>query len=454
MSSPPGGLILAQRIMTLRARWGASSLRDKAKICVLDYLAAALAGAASSTCRISEQVLSGFGAGPCTRIGLAGSGSAAGAALHNGLIGHAEELDDSHRYVSGLHLGVTIIPAALALAEDLDSSGDDLLCAVACGYEAAGRLCRCCDKEHRARGFHSTGTFGPFGAAAACSVLLRADAQQLAHALGIAASSAAGIFAFLEDGATVKHFHAGRAALDGYTAARLAAAGMTGPAPVFEAREGFFAAYATGADMHPLGADLGQAEIECAYHKLHSACGHSFPAIDAALELRRVMLERKLPFTAIERLEYASYHAAVILANPTPKTVPQARFSLPFMIAMALLHGRTTRHDFAEAMADAAVGALCRVVMLREDAALTDAFPRLRAGVLAATLSSGETLSFRVDAPRGMPDNPVSLADIEAKFEREAAPLLGADTSAAIRACVSDLDRLRSIHELTALLRR
>lgn len=451
---------VAQRLARHALRLAGTSdpaLFAKAQICLLDYLASALAGVHAPTAAISASVATGFGPGPCTRLGMSETASAACAALHNGLIGHAEEMDDSHRYVSGLHLATVILPALLAAAEESGASGREIASAMAGGYEAAGRLCRCLDKGLRARGFHSTGVIAPFGAAAAVVLLLHGDEDSLVNAFGLAASSAAGLFAFLENGASVKHYHAGRAALDGYLAARLALAGLTGPPSVFEGREGFFRAYSAETLMDALEAPTEGPELACVYHKLHSACGHAFPAIDTALALRQVLL-KETPDAPLHpdrfiALDYASYHAAAVLDRPDPQTMAQARFSVPFMLSMALLMGRTSRHDFDEALSRADIRELCGRIDLREDPQLAEAFPRLRAGVLRATLADGRVLEFRVDAPRGMPEYPVSFEDIAVKFRAEAEPLWGSRHAEAIIKEVRNLEHLPSIHNLMALLR-
>lgn len=445
---------LCGRLDVVRRSPMAEAVVAKTRDCLVDYLAALCAGLGSATTSAAGQAAAAFGPGECTLAGLSRTGAPAGAALYNGLLAHAEELDDSHRYVSGLHLGCVIFPALLALAEAEDSPGPRVFRAALCGYEAAGRICRCMDAAHRARGFHATGTVGSFGAAAACAVLLDLDATQLKHALGLAASTSAGVFAFLEDGATVKHLHAGRAALDGLLCALLAAGGLRGPAAVFEAREGFFHAYAGEFDPTPLDADLGGAEVLCAYHKLHSACGHTFPAIDAALALRSALHERGLEPGSLRSLEYRTYAAAAALRGREPATPAQARFALPFILAVALLHGKVTRAELAPGcLQNPEVLAVSRKVQLREDRELCAAFPRLRAGILTAVLPDGETLSFRVDTPRGMPDNPVRPEELERKLRNEAATVLPAASVEELVRLAAGAAEAASLRPLTALLR-
>ena len=129
------------------------SVVDKAKTCCLDFLAACLSASGSRSAEIGLDVAMKMGRGQSTLIGRKERGTVLSAALYNGLIAHAEELDDSHRYVSGLHLGAVVIPAALAVAEEQGLSGRISIKAVVCGYEAASRICRCIDQGHRTRGF-------------------------------------------------------------------------------------------------------------------------------------------------------------------------------------------------------------------------------------------------------------------------------------------------------------
>lgn len=434
-----------------RAELPASTV-DKAKTCCLDFLAACWGAADSKSAAIGLDTALRMGRGFSTLIGRTEGGTPLSAAYYNGLIAHAEELDDSHRYVSGLHLGAVVIPAALAVAEERRLSGKAFLKAVVCGYEAAARICRCIEQGHRARGFHSTGTIGPFGACAAAGMALELDEEHMVQAIGIAASTGAGLFAFLEDGATVKHLHTGRASFDGLLAALLAQAGLTGPSAVLEAREGFFRAYADVCDPAPLLAPFtGMYEIGNVYHKLHSACGHTFPAIDAARLLRE---EVRDPLREVASIEVRSYRAASVLGNPRPVTVQEARFSIPFLVAMTLTGRGTGRRELQGVdLSNPELLSLAAKVTVREDPELQTAFPRLRAGIVTLHMRDGGERSRRIDSPRGMPDNPVSFPEIERKFVSEASERLGERRIRSIVEGVKGLDLLPSISDWTGRLR-
>lgn len=450
-SKPTLSMHLVRILEQMRCEELPEPVIEKAKTCCLDFLAACLSASGSRSADIGLEVAMKMGRGQSTLIGRREKGTLLSAALYNGLIAHAEELDDSHRYVSGLHLGAVVIPAALAVAEEQGLSGKDFIRAVVCGYEASSRICRCIDQRHRARGFHATGTVGPFGACAAAGAALNLDAEQLVQAIGIAGSMGAGLFAFLDDGATVKHLHTGRASLDGLLAALMARAGMTGPRAVLEAREGFFHAYADAYDEAPLLVPFeGTCEISNAYHKLHSACGHAFPAIDAALRLRKQI---KDPVREIASIEVRTYRAASVLENRRPLSLQEARFSIPFLVALTLTKGRADRKELLNIdLADPELLDLVDRVALREDPELQSSFPRLRASIMRLHTRDGRDMTCRIDSPRGMPDNPVSFREIEDKFTSEAMGRLGDQRTRLILEGVKELDLLQSISDWTAHL--
>ena len=165
---------------------------NQARLCFLDFLASGLAGARSDVAAAGAGLLPFFGDGRSVLLARPQRSSVAGAAWYNALVATTEDLDDSHRFASGLHLSAITFPVAMALARSLGSSGRQFLLAAVAGYEVASRIGRAADAGMRARGFHSTGTVGPFGACASACVLLGLDAGRTAHALGIAASGAGG----------------------------------------------------------------------------------------------------------------------------------------------------------------------------------------------------------------------------------------------------------------------
>ena len=209
------------------------------------------------------------------------------AAFLGGTAAHGIELDDGYR-VGSAHCGCTVIPAALGIAYESSASGAALIEAVVAGYEVAICLARACAPDLRQRGFHPTSAVGPFGAAVAVAKLRGLTAKQIADALGIAASAAAGLFAFVNGGADIKRLHAGHAAREGIQAALLAEFGVQGPPNVIEARDGFMQAFAFGrsdkARPIALPPDAAFGITDC-YIKPYACCRHIQPAVEALFGL-------------------------------------------------------------------------------------------------------------------------------------------------------------------------
>src|SRR5437763_10246304 len=226
---------------------------------LLDLIGVALAGSRQPSSPPAARVALDLGGqGAATIIGTRQTTSAVWAALANGTAAHAVELDDVTTE-SSLHPGVAVIPAALALAEDIQAPPARMLEAIVAGYEVTMRVGNALNPASAyARGFHPTGVAGVFGATMAAGRLLDLRHDQLVHALGIAGTLASGSLEYLSDGAWTKRLNAGWAGHAGITAAQLAAAGFTGPSTVFEGRLGVLHAYTDAPLVDALLADLGE----------------------------------------------------------------------------------------------------------------------------------------------------------------------------------------------------
>jgi 2-methylcitrate dehydratase PrpD len=206
------------------------------KRCILDWLGAALAGTVEPASQAIVQIVKDLGgSGESTVIGASFRSCCVNAALANGVTGHAAELDDIHE-ASVIHPGAPVIPAALAVSERTEASGEELIVAVAVGYETGIRIAKAVMPSHYEY-WHPTGTCGTFGAAAAAGRLLRLDEGTMLHALGVAGTEASGLIESF--GTMGKPFNAGRAARDGVTAALLAERGFTGPTSILDAAKGY-----------------------------------------------------------------------------------------------------------------------------------------------------------------------------------------------------------------------
>ncbi len=417
---------------TSQLRWQSlpPELVDRARICLLDYCGAATVGIVSREAELIRSYIGKIGGQPQSSVfGSRGKSSMPLAALANGVTGHACELDDAHRYATGLHPGTTVIPAVLAVGEHLSASWEDVLCAIICGYEVAGRVGRAINPSHRYRGFHSTGTVGCLGAAAGCARLLGLDPVKTAMAVGIAGSSAGGTFAFLSEGSMNKLLHAGNAAASGVTAALLAGEGFSGPTILLEAKDGFCQAFSDDSNLGLITRDLGKSyEIEHTYFKRHASCGHSFGAIDAALEVRKQIGADRI--AEITKIRVNTFKAAAVLDELRPHTIRQAKFSIPFLVSLALHRGQAGFHDIVEeSLEDEAILGLARLVEVREDQTINAVFPSKRTAALHVDLADGRSVKQSIDIPRGMPENPLTTEELVEKFKLLTTGIMGPERS-------------------------
>ena len=232
-----------------------------AKDASIDTIAACICGAALPWSRIVIDYAERTGPGGTSRIlGRGSAVQAPAAALANGALAHAFELDSLTRPGAGAHPGATVLPPALAIAQQERAvSGRSLIAAFVAGNEVMIRIGRATGHTNEARGFHAPGTTGPFGAAVACGHLLGLGAAKMTNAIGIAGSLAGGLLEFAKgDGGTVKRLHLGRASEAGVLAASLADAGFAGPKTVLEGQFGFLRVFCTEFDEAELTKGLGQ----------------------------------------------------------------------------------------------------------------------------------------------------------------------------------------------------
>jgi 2-methylcitrate dehydratase PrpD len=308
---------------------------------VLDALGAALAARRTGSAEPALTVAYALGGPPEAQV--VGGGVAIGApaaALATGALVHALDFDDTH--AGGLvHASAVVVPAVLAVGQQVGASGEELVTAAAIGYELICRLAAASPHGFHARGLHATGIVGPLAAAAVAGRLLGLDPDTLTDALGIAGSSAAGLLEFLGTGAATKQLHPGMAAANGILAARLAAAGATGPGSVLEGRFGIFASMsARPVDLDSVLAGLGRRwEATRITVKPYPACQLLHATLDAAIA-------SGVPASEIDRVVVSVHPDAMdVVCEPrAAKVVPtssyEAKFSLPWSTATAFLDGR------------------------------------------------------------------------------------------------------------------
>ena len=422
---------------------------------VLDWLGSALAGSIEAPARMAQQVASGLGRADDCTIFSRGRGSAAAAALANGVASHILELDDIHKG-STVHAAAPIVPAALAVAEREHSSGHAFLTAVVLGYEAAFRIGEAVNPSHY--GFwHPTGTVATFGAAVAAGSLLHLTPDQMQHALGTAGTQAAGLWEFNADGAMSKHLHPGKAAMNGVLAADLAKAGFTGASRILEGDRGFFAAMSDLPDPSPAAELARQARVTDGLgtawkigengYKLHACCGHTHTAVDVAIAMRaqgRWQPDQALAdISAVDVETYGPGYA--IVKEPNPCTPYQAKFSMAFCVAAALLEGQVGLAQFAPdrfdaaGVRDAAIATLLPRIHVTVEPDLTAQYPAAWPARVVVTLRGGAMLKGAAEYPLGNAENPVDTTRLEVKMAALLEPRFGAATARAAQDAIAAL---------------
>jgi len=425
---------------------------EKAKLCVMDTLGAALAGSKTPEARIAKKLAVKLSQKKeATLFTGKGKVGVLEAALANGIMSHVLELDDGNRYAMG-HPGVCTIPTVFALGEKEKIKGKEIVLAIVAGYEVFGRIAAAGNPSHFDRGFHTTGTCGTFGAAAAASRLLKLNEQKIVSALGIAGSQAAGLFAFMADGAMTKVLHAGKAAHNGILSAYLAKEGFTGPAPVLEDKRGFYKAFADSYNPQRILDGLGERyEIMNTYVKFHAACRHTHPALDAILDIRS---REAIKPDGIDKVNFYTYAiAARTVEGKEVKTPLSGKMSLPYSAAVAILEGRAGLDEFKpKKIGDPAVLNLMQRIDVYADPELEKLVPDRRGARAEVILKDGRKITSEVLDARGEPENPGSANDIYDKFRLLAGVALKKERIEKIIEQTSRLEKLGDLSELTKLL--
>jgi 2-methylcitrate dehydratase PrpD len=418
--------------------------RSAAADCILDWYGCAIAGSVEMPATGLRRALPS--GGPARLLPDGAGADPRTAALINGTASHTVEVDDIFR--SGLyHPGVVTVPAALAAGEAAGVSGAGLLRAVIAGYEVGNRIARAVNPAHYLH-WHTTATVGHFGAAVAASVALGLDAGRIAHAMANAATFAAGLrHAFSADGMS-KPLHAGRAAEAGVLAALAAREGVTGIMDMLEGERGFGVSMSGEVDWAAAVATLGtEWTVTTMTQKAHACCGHNFAAIDAVALLMR---EHGFGADEIEAIDVGTYRAGVeICGNPDPRSAAEGRFSLPWCAAAMARAGAVTPAAFSDAaLADPATRSLAARVSVAVDDEAEARFPHARSAVVTIRLKSGQTHSHRRPTRKGDPDDPLSEAEVGAKFAALAAPVIGSDGAADLQRTLSQLEQLPDIRAI------
>jgi 2-methylcitrate dehydratase PrpD len=377
------------------------------------------------------------------------------ATIVNGVAGHALDYDDVNNTIGG-HPSVPILPAIIALGEMLGASGKDLLLAYITGFETQARIGSAVNVYHYRKGWHPTATLGVFGAAAASARLLNLDAPHTATALAIAASLSSGIKANF--GTMTKPLHAGHCSRNGLYAALMAKEGFTASHDAFEHPQGYFELFNGAGNYHVekilanwanpldvLSPGIGLKQYPC--------CASTHSAIDATLVLRE---RHHLSPDRVKKIESITHAPALAHTNrPDPKTALDAKFSVQYCVARALMHGSVTFDHFADnALMQPELRSLLAKVEARTHAQLPKDMGEHYQGVVNITTTDGQQFSARVDQPLRGPQNLAPPDRLEAKFKDCAALALRPDAVPRLYEQLHAFESITNVCELTCFMEK
>ena len=410
--------VLAEFALGLRYEDIPPHVIERAKTSLIDTVGAASFGAHLPWSRmVAAYAQANSAPGAARVLGTGLKVRAPFAALANGAQAHAFELDSLCQPSVGVHPGASLTAPALAVAQEERASGRDMLAAFVAGFEVMYRIGDAARHTSEHLGFHAPGLTGVFGGAIVAGLLMKLDAEQLAHALGIGGSLCSGLLEFSRSGGgMVKRLHLGRAAEGGVLAASLARDGFSGPAEVLEGKFGFLNVYARDVDPPRLTAGLGSVwHTEKAMLKRYACHITAHVPVTAALELRAkhgFSGEDVAAVTVAGQAKMVSHHNI-----PEPGDLAMAQYSTPFCVAIALHRDPLDPRAFNEQnLNDPAIRATCRNTQV---IALPEARQQNRfSSEVIVVLKDGRELGLLAHDFEGMPHRPLTRAALAVKFKR------------------------------------
>jgi 2-methylcitrate dehydratase PrpD len=427
-NAPPVTQVLAKFVATHPSRGWNDGVEHEALRTLLNWVGCAVGAARHESAEAAIAAMKMLEpAGQASVLGRGEKLDMAGAALVNGITSHTFDFDDTH-LKTVIHPAGPVASALIALAEVRGSTGREVIDALVLGVDVECRIGNCMYPEHYDRGWHITGSTGTLGAAAGCARLLKLDERHTAWALGVAASQPIGMRE--QFGTMTKPFHPGGAARAGLTSALLAANGFTASPRAIEAPRGYAQVVSTKNDWNEITDELGK-RFEISFNTYKPfACGIVIhPTIDAAIQLR----SQGVKAPDVEKVELRVHPLVLELTGKKePQDGLQGKFSVYHGFAAGLVAGRAGEHEYDDAFVRREdVVALRRKVVATVDASIAE-----DAADVTVTLAGGRKAHVHVDHAVGSLEKPLSDAQLAAKFQSLAEPVIGKEKArSAIDAC-------------------
>jgi len=431
MQTNPNAAAAGRFIAAAKGHNYPASVLDAARMTLVDTIGVGIGAHAEEAGQSVRQVAAKWGTSGDAQVLLGGKAAPAAAALVNATMAHCLDYDDTH-VGAVAHLSSPAWNAALAVGMHVGASEREILSAYIAGFETGARLGGdFFGQTANERGFHSTGVFGCFAAAAASAVLLGLDEQGVRNALGAAATQVSGLVGSF--GTMSKPFHSGKAAMNGILAAELAAEGFVAAEDLIETDGALANAIIQDGAVKIPALDYGEDwEVLQNTFKPYSSCLLTHPVIDAARSISDQVKGKEIDSIEVD----VSYLCTMLAGKPNPQTGLEGKFSAAYCVALGLNGYPVTALDFSEERVQEPVlrDTLSRVTLLPSDDRDT------RTAALRVKLADGSLIDAECAMALGNPTNPMSWDDMRTKFEGLVEPVLGEEKAAELFEVLRNFD--------------
>ena len=425
---------------------------ERAGEVMADSLAVTVVGAQEEEVRaMTERIVVPGGKQVATLIGGGIQTEPLKAAFINGTAGTFLELDEGNQFARG-HPGIHVIPAALAVAEEMNLSGRELLTALVLGYEIAARIGIACKIR---MSMHPHGTWGTVGAAVAVGKLMGYDEGAMREIINVSSSlSLATSRRTMLEGSLVRNVYAGVTGYMGILAHELVQSGFTGEA---DGLQTVFGAVVSDTFMpEEMIKELGSRfEIARNYFKRHACCRYNHATLDALGDIIAKAPGGGLKPDEVAKVEVKTYSLAAQLCDPNPQNTLAGKFSIPFAVATYIVTGSTGVESFMQpAIQNPVARELAQRVTVSEDPKLTAMMPDHRPSKVKVTLTNGTVFEAQTLTNKGDSEDPYSPEELREKYYELAERVWKRDIAEAIYADAMNLEKLDNVNQLTARIRQ
>jgi 2-methylcitrate dehydratase PrpD len=445
-SGEPLAVRIARSVVAMSLNDLPAEVTGKVKLCLLDLIGCAFESRDQPWSRQAIALAEVTG-NAATVIGSPNAASHTDAAFANAVMGHGLVREDMHSG-SISHLGIVVLPTLLALSELRHVRGRNFIAATAVGYEVGGQIGRAVMDADVARIHRPTGITGPVAAAAAGARLLGLSTEAVTSAIALGANTTVGFNQWAHTGGSEMFFHAGYAARDAVTAARLAELGAFASPSALDGEAGLFAALGKRGAAPKIDLFRGQPEILSVYHKPVPACNFAQTASQAAIAIAREhgSAPERIAAITVRVPRAGALYPGCDYSGPFAHVL-QAKMSIQYNVAAALIEGDVTERNFTR-LRDPALQRLIGVMKLEVDDAMTRAYPGKQGGEVEVRETGGSTHRMRLEDVVN-----ADAAAVRARFRAAAENVLGAARTREIESFIDEIELRKDVAPLCALLR-